>query len=138
MVWLLRPVSVFVAMFLVVSLRASSGSTAARSSQYSIRFREDLKLSNDIRLKADQSPASLRFDCESTSKPLEGSALHLFIEHSPNIDSSRSFLSITLNYGILRSLRLDESNVRRTEVVIPLPPEMLKVENEIVFAVEQF
>ena len=82
--------------------------------------------------------AVVRFACESAWKPVTGSALHLFISHSPDLDGSRSFLSVTLNYEILRSLRLDEFNQSTAEVTIPLPPEMLRGDNEIRFSVEQF
>jgi cellulose synthase operon protein B len=110
----------------------------AGAGRYSIQFQEHLKVSNDLKLKGARSSSSLRFTCESNWKPIAGSLLHLFIAHSPDLDSSRSFLSVTLNYGVLRSLRLDEHNQGATEITIPLPPEMLRRENEIVFSVEQF
>jgi hypothetical protein len=108
------------------------------ASQYSIQFKEHLKISNDLKLSGARSSATLRFNSEAAWKPISGSALHLFINHSPDLDGNRSFLSVTLNYGVLRSLRLDEHNQSPTEVAIQLPPEMLKPENEIVFSVEQF
>jgi hypothetical protein len=108
-------------------------------SRYSIRFREQLKTPNDLKLTGGHSSSSsVSFTCEVSWKPVSGSALHLFIKHSPGLDGSRSFLSISLNYGVLRSLRLDESNQSATEVIIPVPPQMLKPENEIVFSAEQF
>src|SRR5215471_8673985 len=112
--------------------------TGAASGQYSIQFRDQLKIGNDLRLTGARSSSSVRFMCEVTWKPAAGSALHLFIRHSPELDGGRSFLSVSLNYGVLRSLRLDEHNQSVTEVVVPLPPEMLKPENEIVFSAEQF
>lgn len=123
--------------WLVVSMQMSVRAAAAMSGQYSIRFKDDLKIPADLKLKYNQNSTTVRFNCESTWKPA-GGALHLFIEHSPDLDGSRSFLSVTLNYGILRSLRLDESNARRTEVVIPLPAAMLRPENDLDFAVEQY
>jgi hypothetical protein len=51
-----------------------------------------------MRAKNAQNSTTVRFNCESTWKPT-GGALHLFIEHSPDLDGSRSFLSVTLNYG---------------------------------------
>ena len=112
---------------------------AVASSRYSIQFKEQLKISSDLKLRGGHSSASsVGFMCEATWKPMQGSALHLLISHSPGLDASRSFLSISLNYGVLRSLRLDESNQSATEVVVPLPPEMLQPENEIVFSTEQF
>ena len=123
--------------WLGVSMQISVRAAAAMSGQYSIRFKDDLKIPADLKLKYNQNSTRVRFNCESTWKPT-GGALHLFIEHSPDLDGSRSFLSVTLNYGILRSLRLDESNARRTEVVIPLPAAMLRPENDLDFAVEQY
>jgi hypothetical protein len=110
----------------------------AGSNRYSIQFKDQLKISNDLRLTGGRQSASVRFTCEATWKPSAGSSLHLFISHSPALDGRRSFLSVSLNYGVLRSLRLDELNQSVTEVVVPLPPEMLKPENEIVFSAEQF
>jgi len=69
---------------------------------------------------------------------LPGSALHLFVRHSEDLDGSRSFLSVTLNYGILRSFRLDPQNAALTEVVVPIPPATVKQHNTLVVSVEQF
>src|SRR5262245_34571204 len=99
---------------------------AHAAGQYSIRFRDELQISSDLTLKTVRGSSSVRFMCESGSKPTAGSTLHLFIEHSPDLDSNRSFLSVTLNYGVLRSVRLDERNRSTTEITIPLPPEMLR------------
>jgi hypothetical protein len=110
----------------------------AASNRYSIQFKGQLKISNDLKLTGGQSTSSVKFMCETAWKPAEGSALHLFINHSPDMDGRRSFLSISLNYGILRSLWLDENNQSTTEVVVPIPPAMLRPENEIVFSVSQF
>src|SRR3989442_13793732 len=117
-------------------LRTPSAESSA--GQYSIQFKEHLRISNDLKLRGAYSSSSIRFTCESTWKPIAGSTLHLFIAHSPDLDGSRSFLSIILNYGVLRSLPLDDHNQSVTEVTIPLPPEMLRLENEIVFSVDQF
>jgi cellulose synthase operon protein B len=110
----------------------------AGPSQYSIQFKSQLKIPEDLKLTGAMPSAAVRFTCETSWKPEAGSSLHLFISHSPNLDGGRSFLSISLNYGVLRSLRLDELNQATTEVVVPVPPEMLKPENEIVFSAEQF
>ena len=76
--------------------------------------------------------------CESSGRPAAGSVLHLFIDHSPDLDSNRSFLSVTLNYGVLRSVRLDDHNQSTTEITIPIPPEMLRLDNDLTLSVEQF
>jgi hypothetical protein len=124
----------FVAALVILSTQIAE----AGSNQYSIQFKEQLKISNDLRLSGSHRSSSVRFTCEAAWKPGAGSALHLFLSHSPSLDGSRSFLSVSLNYGVLRSLRLDELNQSTTEVIVQLPPEMLKPENEIVFSAEQF
>lgn len=116
----------------------SSSQGKSQLSSYEIKFKDHLKLSADLKLSGNINSESVLFTCESRWKPVQGSRLHLILQHSPDLDGSRSFLSITLNYGILRSLRLDEENERSTEVVIGLPAELLKQENELVFSVEQF
>src|SRR5262249_13954786 len=70
--------------------------------------------------------------------PGPGSSLHLFIRHSATLDSARSFLSISLNYGLLRSLRLDDHNESSTEIVIPIDAGLLKDKNELLFSAELF
>jgi hypothetical protein len=106
--------------------------------QFSIQFKNHLAIATDLKLSGSYRSSSVSFTCESSWKPVAGSALHLVIEHSPELDSSRSFLSVTLNYGVLRSLRLDEHNESPTEITIPLPADMLRPDNELVFSVEQF
>src|SRR5690349_7268293 len=96
----------------------------AGSGQYSIHFNEQLKVSDDLKLTGGRGSLSVSFPCETSWKPAMGRTLHLFISHSPALDGSRSFLSVSLNYGVLRSLRLDEHNQSATEVIVPLPQEM--------------
>ena len=105
---------------------------------YRLRFGDQLGLAQDLQLCGSSDNRQLRFYSESRLKPVSGSRLHLFLEHSARLDGDRSFLSVSLNYGILRSLRLDEQTEQRSEVVIPLPPELLTQENEFVFSVTQF
>ncbi|HYR91468.1 MAG TPA: cellulose biosynthesis cyclic di-GMP-binding regulatory protein BcsB [Terriglobia bacterium] len=125
-------------MLLAVLFVVQAKPAESSAGRYSIQFKEHLKISNDLKLTGGHASSTLRFTCESTWKPIAGSTLHLFIDHSPVLDGSRSFLSVMLNYGVLRSLRLDDHNQPATEVIIPFPPEMLQLENEIVFSVEQF
>ena len=80
----------------------------------------------------------MSFTLPSRWKPLPGSSLHLFLRHSPDLDGDRSFLSVSLNHGILRSFRLDHRNTMLTEVVVAIPPEMVKPQNELAFSIEQF
>ena len=71
-------------------------------------------------------------------RPQPGAELRLRFEHSPALDGERSFLAITLNHGVLRSLRLEAQNAGPTELVVPLVPETLREENQLVISVEQF
>lgn len=105
--------------------------------QYQIRFNQDLGFREDLRLSGNAASASVRFFCEAQWKPVAGSRLHLFVDHSPDLDGDRSFVSVSLNYGVLRSLRLDSQNANNAEILIPLPPELLKPRNELRFSVTQ-
>jgi len=126
--------------FLLLSVHGSTqtSSSAASAGSYRLWFGDQLGLPQDLQLCGSSDTRPLRFYSESRWNPVAGSRLHLFLEHSANLDGERSFLSVSLNYGILRSLRLDEQNERRSEVSIPLPPESLTRENEFVFSVTQF
>ncbi len=99
---------------------------------------EHLKLPPELQLSGATDARSASFTLPSRWKVLPGSALHLFVRHSEDLDGSRSFLSVTLNYGILRSFRLDAQNAALTEVVVPIPPASVKQHNTLVVSVEQF
>ena len=103
-----------------------------------LQFGEHLKITQDLQLTGTTDARSASFTLPSRWKLLPGSSLHLFVRHSETLDGSRSFLSVTLNYGILRSFRLDHQNAAYSEVVIPIPPAMIKRQNALVFSVEQF
>lgn len=106
--------------------------------QYQIRFGADLRLPGDLRIAEPRGTRTVRFLCASGRKPAAGSALHLFLEHSPGLDGNRSFLSVSLNYGVLRSIGLEDSNRRLSEIVIPVPANLLKPENDLAFTLEQW
>lgn len=103
-----------------------------------LEFGAHLKIAQDPQLTGTRDSRSVSFTLPSRWRALPGSSLHLFIRHAEELDGDRSFLSISLNYGILRSLRLDHRNATLTEVVVPIPPEMIKPQNELVFSIEQF
>ena len=136
-------VKVSLLLFVFLQLFAQGATQKKDSSEHSagsyrLRFDDQLGLSLDLQLCGASDNRPLRFYSESRWKPVSGSRLHLFLEHSANLDGDRSFLSVRLNYGILRSLRLDDQNEQQSEVVIPLPPESLRRENEFAFSVTQF
>ena len=103
-----------------------------------LQFGEHLKIPPELQLSGATDARSASFTLPSRWKVLPGSALHLFVRHSADLDGSRSFLSVTLNYGILRSFRLDPQNATLTEVVVPIPPATVKQHNTLVVSVEQF
>jgi hypothetical protein len=109
---------------------------AAEPGRSVILFGDTLGLSG-VRLSGPTDSRRVYFSCEAQWDPAPGSELHLFLEHAGEIDGNRAFLSIALNGGILRSLRLDESNRSQTEVIVALPPAMLHRSNELLFRVEQ-
>ncbi len=103
-----------------------------------LQFGEHLKISQEIQLTGTTDTRSAEFVLPSRWRLLPGSALHLFVRHSDALDGGRSFLSVTLNYGILRSFRLDRQNAALTEVIVPMPAGMITRRNTLVFSVEQF
>jgi hypothetical protein len=105
--------------------------------RFEIRFGEHLGLA-DLRLAGGRATRQVEFSWPIDWRPLSGAELRLRIEHSPALDGERSFLALTLNHGVLRSLRLDAHNAGPTDLVVPLAPEMLREENQLVISVEQF
>lgn len=103
---------------------------------YIIRFDQELGLA-DLRLEGVKALQTVAFRCESRHRPASGSVLRLIIAHSPELDPDRSFLTVSLNYGVLRSVRLDASNRGPVEVAIPLLPSQLRPRNELLLSVEQ-
>jgi hypothetical protein len=101
-----------------------------------IRFGETLGLPA-VRFTGPSDSRRVVFSCEARWQPVPGSELHLFIEHAAAVDGNRAFLSVSLNGGIVRSLRLDATNEASTEIVIPLPKEMLRRSNELAMSVEE-
>ncbi|MEW5975749.1 MAG: cellulose biosynthesis cyclic di-GMP-binding regulatory protein BcsB [Acidobacteriota bacterium] len=108
------------------------------SNRYRIRFDEELKLRKELRIEGNSGEETIAFRCESTSKPLSGSRLHLWVSHSSNLDPDRSFLSVSLNYGVVRSLRLGDSGSEHKPALVVLPPDLLKGENRLTFSVTQY
>ena len=103
-----------------------------------LQLGEHLRIAQEIQLTGTTDTRSAGFVLPSRWRLLPGGALHLFVRHSEALDGARSFLSVTLNYGILRSFRLDRQNAALTEVIVPIPPAMIARQNTLVFSVEQF
>lgn len=107
------------------------------SEHFDIRFGEQLGV-GDLRLVGGRATRQVEFSWPTDWRPQPGTELRLRFEHSPVLDGERSFLAVTLNHGVLRSLRLDAQNASPTDLVVPLAPDMLLEENQLVISVEQF
>jgi len=132
-------VSALLSTLLLHSAAAAASTPATRTpGLVRLQFGEHLKIPPELQLSGATDARSASFTLPSRWKVLPGSALHLFVRHSADLDGSRSFLSVTLNYGILRSFRLDPQNATLTEVVVPIPPATVKQHNTLVVSIEQF
>ena len=110
---------------------------ATAAERFVVRFSEHLGLS-DLRLSGVRATRQVEFPWQRDWQAGPGAELELHFEHSPALDGERSFLWVVLNHGVLRSLRLDAGNAGPTEVRIPVAPEMLREENQLVISAEQF
>ncbi len=117
-------------------LLAPAASVAA-ADRFVVRFSQHLGL-GDLRLSGVRATRQVEFPWPPDWQPQPGAQLALRLEHSPALDGERSFLWVVLNHGVLRSLRLDAGNAGPTEVTIPVAPEMLREENQLVISAEQF
>jgi hypothetical protein len=105
--------------------------------RFVIRFSEHLGLS-DLRLSGVRATRQVEFPWPVDWRPAPGAELRLRFEHSPALDGERSFLWVVLNHGVLRSLRLDAQNAGPTEVMMPVSPDMLHEDNQLVISAQQF
>lgn len=115
---------------------AAQSADLAGAGRFVVRF-EDHFGAGGLRLPGPTASRTIPLGLDARWRPRSGSELHLFVAHSPGLDPQRSFLTVTFNGGILRSLRLDATNERPTEVVIPIPPEMIQRRNELHLGVRQ-
>ena len=122
---------------LLLILGASFASEPVEQRRALIRFHEDLRY-DDVRLAGNTAMLSVPFHWPDRWQALSGSALHLFVAHSHDLDGDRSFLSVTMNCGILRSVRLAQPSAQSAEVIVPLPPSLIQPSNELVFSAMQF
>ena len=104
---------------------------------YQIKFNDHLKIARDLKLAGNVASVSVSFTCESRWRPIIGTSLHLIVQHTEELDGKRSVLSISLNNGVLKKLRLDEQNEEPTEVDIQISPELMRQKNQLLFSVEQ-
>ena len=109
--------------------------TAAERAE--VRFSEELGVA-DIRLEGARATRLVEFPWPRDWSAQPGAELRLRFSHSATLDGERSFLAIALNHGVLRSLRLEPGSAEAGEVGVPLSPEMLRDENQLVLSVVQF
>jgi Bacterial cellulose synthase subunit len=114
-----------------------SAAVLRATERFDMRFGEHLGI-GDLRLVGGRATRQVEFPWPTDWRPQPGAELRLRFEHSPALDGERSFLAVSLNHGVLRSLRLDAQNAGPTDLVVPLAPEMLLEENQLVISVEQF
>jgi cellulose synthase subunit len=105
--------------------------------RFEMQFGEHLGLA-DLRLAGARATRQVEFPWPLDWRGQAGALLRLRFEHSAALDSERSFLVVSLNHGVLRSLRLEPRNAAPTELLVPLPVEMLREDNQLVISVEQF
>ncbi len=128
---------------LLLALLASAGAFARVRPQapplsvQKIPLGDPLHSGGDWRLRGPAAFALVRFALPLRSQPAAGSRLHIFLEHPTPLDGDRSFLTVTLNYGVLRSLRLDETDAALTEITVDVPPASIHDNNQLVLSVEQ-
>jgi hypothetical protein len=120
--------------WIVVALPATPLSASER---IELRFSEQLGVS-DFRLEGPQATRVVEFAWPREWNALAGAELRLRFSHAANLDGERSFLAVTLNHGVLRSLRLEPENAAAGEVVIPIPPDSLREENQLALSAVQF
>jgi len=120
--------------WLTLAARAAPLLAAER---FEIRFGEQLGL-GDLRLVGARASRQVDFPWPMDWRPLAGAELRLRLERAPTLDGERSFLGISLNHGLLRTLRLEPGSNGVTDLVVPLAPEMIREENQLVIFAEQF
>jgi hypothetical protein len=105
--------------------------------RFEIRFGEHLG-QGDLRLVGTRASVQVEFAWPLDWSPQEGALLRLRLEQGPTLDPERSFLGVSLNHGLLRSIRLAPGSAAVTDVVVPLAPEMIHEQNQLVVFAEQF
>ena len=108
-----------------------------------VRLAYDAILEHDLFTRADlvlpgvESRQSITFSRPRMWKVLDGTELRLQIDHSGVLIPERSHLTILLNDKNIRSIRLDESNEKLTEIRIPIPVGALRDYNKLELVVQQ-
>ncbi|HJS58194.1 MAG TPA: cellulose biosynthesis cyclic di-GMP-binding regulatory protein BcsB [Vicinamibacteria bacterium] len=120
-----------------LAIAATQPVPSRAAERFEMQFGEHLGLA-DLRLSGARATRQVEFPWPLDWRGQAGALLRLRFEHSAALDSERSFLAVSLNHGVLRSLRLEPQNAAPTELLVPLPVEMLREDNQLVISVEQF
>lgn len=111
--------------------------TASSPLEAVVRFNPDLFQTEDLLMRGSSITREINFTRPSEWEVVAGTELRLVVEHSPELMPQRSTLTVAINGTTLASLRLDESNVRPTEVVVPIPPALLFEYNRLSLTANQ-
>jgi cellulose synthase operon protein B len=100
-------------------------------------FARDLQVGGDIQLRGPAATSIVRLKLPPSWQPGGPASLHLLVEHSQGLQGDKSFLAVSFNYGLLRSIRLDETNAAGTEITVVIPRASIRQTNELVLTVDQ-
>lgn len=100
-------------------------------------FSGELQTGDDVQLRGLTANSVLQLKLPPRYRPSGSGSLHLLLRHSPGLNGDKSFLTVTLNYALLRSIRLDETNAEITEITIPIPSSAIQQTNSLALAVDQ-
>jgi hypothetical protein len=120
-----------------LALAATPAPQVRAVERFEVRFGDHLGLA-DLRLDGARATRQVEFPWPLDWRAQPGAVFRLRFEHSPALDGERSFLAVSLNHGVLRSLRLEAQNAAPTEIQVPLSAETLREINQLVISVEQF
>jgi len=102
-----------------------------------LEFARDLQVAGDLQLRGPAATAIVPLKMPPSWRPGGPASLHLFVQHSQGLDGDKSFLTVSFNYGLLRSIRLDETNAAGTEVTVAIPSSSIRPANQLVLTVDQ-
>src|SRR6476619_5142222 len=99
-----------ISLAILLPLLGSAQSQSKPRCQYRIALSDNPSIADPLRLSGKTRTESVIFHTEPSRVPAGDSEMHLFLRHSPDLDGTRSLISVSLNYALLRSLRLDNQN----------------------------
>lgn len=129
---------VVISAFLLLSQIAPARRMQPRSTNIArLGFARDLQVAENIQLRGPAATSIIRLKLPPSWQPSGPASLHLFIQHSRGLEGDKSFLTVSFNYALLRSVRLDETNATETEIAVVIPSSSIRQKNELVLTVDQ-